>query len=430
MLKLEPLNRGERSMRTDPPAVSVVVPSFNQGRFIGEAIDSILSQAYPNLEILVMDGGSTDETLELLATYGDRIRFWSERDEGQADALNHGFERAEGVILGWLNSDDRYCPGAIAKAVAALEAEPEAGFVYGEGELIAEDGRVLCRFPGTQPFDLWTLARVSDFIMQPTVFMRAEALREVGSLDTSLHYGMDWDLWIRMASRRPVVYLPELLAQTREYPAAKTATGGFKRWRELRSILNRYGAGRWPPAAVTYGLDTLRRKWPVVFGPSSAGDIEALKNRPVSWVFKPIHRLVTLWIDRVLRNAQGISIDRWTARRSRLAIPWSGQDAVLSVKGEVPAPPEHFPLEIEVMASGESRVIRVMEWGGFEARLDLPADGSGPRPLEIQMRTSHTFRADNDPRRLAFRIGEARLEDVGRTWVVRPHLNDTASRRP
>lgn len=420
-------------MRTEPPTVSVVVPSLNQGQFIGEAIDSILLQSYPALEVLVMDGGSTDGTLDTLAAYGDRIRYWSGPDKGQADALNRGFERAEGEILGWLNSDDRYCPGAISHAVTALEAEPDAGFVYGEGELIAEDGRLLCRFPGTMPFDLFTLARVSDFIMQPTVFMRAEVLRETGPLDTSLHFGMDWDLWIRMACRRPVVYLPEVLAQTREYPGAKTASGGFTRWRELRAILERHGADRWSPAAVTYGLDTLRRKWPVVFGPSSAGDIEITKNRLLPRLFTPVHGLLTRWIDRVLRNAQGISIDRWTTRRSRLAIPWSGQNAVLRLRGEVPAPPDHFPLCIDVRAAGESQAIAVTQWGPFEVSLDLPEDRLGPRPLEVGMCASRTFRAENDPRRLAFKIDEVRLEDVGRTWVVRPYpdpLTDSASRQP
>jgi len=411
---------GVRSGAETRPKVTVVIPSFNQGRFIGEAIDSILDQDYPNLEILVMDGGSTDVTLDILRGYGVRIRFESGPDGGQADALNRGFGQATGEIVSWLNSDDRLCPGAVARAVTALEGDPEAGFVYGEGELIAEDGHRLCRFPGTRKFDLWTLIRVSDFIMQPTVFICREALEQVGGLDASLHFGMDWDLWIRLASRYPVVFVPEVLAQTREYQSAKTSSGGFRRLRELRKILARYGAGPWSPAAVTYGLDTLRRKWPAVFGPSSAGDIEAQKGRWLPGLFVPLHRLTTRLIERKLRRAQGISIDRWATRKSYLALPWSGEDARLRIIGEVPAPDRHFPLTIEVRAGGLRKAVEVMTPGEFEVDLCLPADGCGPRPLEVEMRASRVFRAESDPRRLAFKISEAQLEDKGRVWVVRP----------
>ncbi len=286
--------------------------------------------------------------------------------------------------------------------------------------MIAEDGRRLCRFPGTRKFDLWTLIRVSDFIMQPTVFMRREALEQAGGLDASLQFGMDWDLWIRLASRYPVVSVSEVLAQTREYQSAKTSSGGFRRLRELRKILARYGAGPWSPAAVTYGLDTLRRKWPAVFGPSSAGDIEAQKERWLPRLFVPLHRLTTRQIERKLRRAQGISIDRWVTRKSFLALPWSGEEARLRISGEVPAPDHHFPLTIEVRAGGLRESVEVMSPEDFEVALCLPADGCGPRPLEIELRASRVFRAESDPRRLAFKIGEARLDDKDRVWVVQP----------
>lgn len=367
-----------------------------------------------------MDGGSTDETLAVLKSYGDRIAYESGPDGGQAAALNRGFETASGEIVAWLNSDDRYCAGAIRNAVAALEAEPEAGFVYGEGELISEDGRVLSRFPATRPFDLWFLTHVSDFIMQPTVFMRVGPLREVGGLDAALRYGMDWDLWIRMAVRRPVAYCPLILAQTREHGQSKTSSGGFARWLELRSIPARHGAGRWSPAAVCYGLDTLRRKWPTVFGPSSAADLEAARDNANARVFRPIHRLTTRLIERRLRGSQGISIDRWTSDRSFLAIPWSGKVARLSVFGEVPAPPEYFPVTIEVKAAGQTASVEVTRWGEFRVDLDMKEDGRGPRPLEVGMRASKVFRAKDDPRRLAFRVREVRLTESDDVRIVRP----------
>ena len=125
-----------------------------------------------------MDGGSTDGTVEILREYGDRVLYVSRPDGGQSDAVNRGFQTAKGEIVGWLNSDDRYCPDAISKSVSALVANPAASMVYGEADLIGEDGTVLERFPSTQAFDLWKLVNVSDFIMQPTVFMRAAAVRE------------------------------------------------------------------------------------------------------------------------------------------------------------------------------------------------------------------------------------------------------------
>ena len=279
------------------PLVSVVMPSFDQARWLAMAIDSVLTQDYAPLELIVVDGGSTDGSVDVLRSYGDRISWTSAPDRGQAHAVNQGFARARGPILGWLNSDDRYAPGAVAAAVAALARAPEAAFVYGEGELIDEHGAVLGRFPATQPFDLWTLTHLSDFIMQPTVFLRAARVREVGGLDENLGYGLDWDLWIRLAQRWPVAFVPRVLAATREYPATKTARGGWQRWRELRAIMRRHGAGRWPPGAITYGLDTLRRRWPTLFGPSSLADQAAQRGRLLPKLFLPVHLAVVGLID-------------------------------------------------------------------------------------------------------------------------------------
>ncbi|MFL5540103.1 MAG: glycosyltransferase family 2 protein, partial [Longimicrobiaceae bacterium] len=169
------------------PRVTIVMPSYNQARFLREAIDSVLTQEYPELELLVLDGGSTDGSVAILEEYGERLRFWSGRDRGQADAINKGFARASGEIVAWLNSDDRYVGGAIHRAVAELQRQPAAGMLYGNGEIIDEGGTLLGPFLSNQPFDLWTLVYLSDYIMQPTVFMRADALREVGGLDESLH---------------------------------------------------------------------------------------------------------------------------------------------------------------------------------------------------------------------------------------------------
>ena len=205
---------------SDQPLVTVVTPSFNQGRFIRETIESVLTQSYPRVEYVVMDGGSTDETVSILESYGDRLVWVSAPDGGQTSAINTAWRRARGTILAYLNSDDTYRPGAIEAAVAGLREHPAAGAVYGEGYHVDEAGRVIDRYP-TEPFDLARL-RATCFICQPTVFLRRHVVERLGYLDESRRYCMDYDLWIRLARVSPLVYLPEYLANTRVYPETKT----------------------------------------------------------------------------------------------------------------------------------------------------------------------------------------------------------------
>lgn len=204
----------------DEPLVTIVTPSYNQGRFIEETIQSVLAQDYPHIEYMIMDGGSTDPTAEIVRKYEGRLLFISERDRGQAHAINKGFHRARGQILAFLNSDDTYVPGAVSSAAAALKSHPEAGFVYGEGYHIGEDGTVLERYP-TEPFSKERLLETC-FICQPTVFMRQEAVRAAGYLDESLQFCMDYELWYRLSRRFPPVYLPRHLANSRMYSENKT----------------------------------------------------------------------------------------------------------------------------------------------------------------------------------------------------------------
>jgi hypothetical protein len=392
------------------PLVSVVMPSFHQARFVREAIESVLEQGYGRLELLVIDGGSTDGTLEILKSYGERIRFVSEPDRGQSDAINKGFAHARGEIVTWLNSDDRQVPGAIRSAVDALAAEPAAAMVYGDGELIGENGAVLARAQWTQPFDLWTLIYVIDFIMQPTVFMRRSRLAEVGALDESLHYAMDWDLWIRFGCRWPVAYVPRVLAQTREYGATKTASGGWRRLRELRRILRRHGAPGWPPAAVGYGLDTLRRRWPWLFGPASAADVERLATQRLARWLAPLHRRMLRLIDDHLLNAQGLWRDGWAGPLVHKAVPWADRPGVVEVHGEVwPLDPRLLPFSVEASAGrGAHTRVELSGPGPFTLRLPIPARKGPPRALPIAIRATRSFRTPRDPRRLSYRFGDLR----------------------
>ncbi|MCX6036383.1 MAG: glycosyltransferase family 2 protein, partial [Chloroflexi bacterium] len=162
------------------PLVSIVTPSYNQARFLEFTIHSVLEQDYPNIEYILVDGGSTDGSVDILQRYADRFAWWvSENDRGQTDAINKGFARAKGDILAWLNSDDTYEPHAVAEAVEFLRGRPEVGLVYGDTNFIDENGCVVGRFPAAQT-DYKRLRRGYVHIPQQASFWRADLWRKVG----------------------------------------------------------------------------------------------------------------------------------------------------------------------------------------------------------------------------------------------------------
>ena len=203
------------------PSISVVVPSFNQAAYLRQALDSILLQGYPRLEVIVMDGGSTDESVEILRAYNDRLTQWSsEPDRGQTDAINRGFAMAKGEIVAWLNSDDLYLAGSLESAARALRRSPGVGMVYGDGVMVDSDGGVLDHHHYRQLSALELLC--FNVILQPTVFMRRHALEAVGGLDEGYNLIMDHDLWVRLASRFPIEHVAQEWAVERTHPEAKT----------------------------------------------------------------------------------------------------------------------------------------------------------------------------------------------------------------
>ena len=246
------------------PLVTVVTPSFNHGRFIRETIESVLGQGYPNIEYLVMDGGSTDGTVAILRGYGDRVRWVSEPDRGQANAINKGWRRARGSILAYLNSDDTYLPGAVERAVERLHAEPDAALVYGEGYHVDEAGQIIERYP-TEPFKLARLEETC-FICQPTVFVQHDVVERVGFLDESLNYCMDYDLWIRAARLGRFAYIPEYLATTRLHAGTKTLGQRARVHAEIvRTVYRHFGhvTPNWVYAYAYAVLDSWARGTPV-----------------------------------------------------------------------------------------------------------------------------------------------------------------------
>ncbi len=248
------------------PLVSIVTPSFNQARFLEETIRSVLAQDYPRLEYLIVDGGSTDGSVEIIRRYADRLTWWvSEPDQGQTDAINKGFARARGEILAWLNSDDTYEPHAVREAVAFLQAHPEVGLVYGDANYIDEHGHVMGRFPAAQT-DYARLRRGYVHIPQQAAFFRAALWRQVGPLDPSFYFAMDYDLWVRLAKISEIRYVPRLWANFRIHGDAKTIKDDDRCWPEMLRVHFREG-GRWlSPIVAKYYLrralaPALRLRW-------------------------------------------------------------------------------------------------------------------------------------------------------------------------
>ena len=204
-----------------PPLVSVVTPSYNQAPYLEVALRSVLEQDYANIEYIVIDGGSIDGSLEIIEKYQDSLAYWvSERDSGQAEAINKGMRRATGDIIGWVNSDDALLPGAISRAVEELESDTSLGMVYGDGLMVDSDLMLLDRHTYKQLSVLDLLC--FEVILQPTVFMRRSALADVGYLNEEYHLILDHELWVRLASRYPLSHVSEFWAIERTHESAKT----------------------------------------------------------------------------------------------------------------------------------------------------------------------------------------------------------------
>ena len=229
---------------TNKPLVSIITPSFNQAAFLEETIQSVLGQDCPQIEYMIIDGGSDDGSLEIIHQYTDRLAYWvSEPDQGQTDAINKGFARAGGEILAWINSDDTYLPHAVSEAVEFLLENPDTGMVYGDANLVDTDGNVIGKFPARQT-DYQKLRRGYVHIPQQASFFRADLWKQVGPLDPSFYFAMDYDLWVRLSRIAPLQYYPRTWANFRLHGSGKSVVEDDRCWPEMLRVHQREG-GSW-----------------------------------------------------------------------------------------------------------------------------------------------------------------------------------------
>jgi GT2 family glycosyltransferase len=310
------------------PLISVVTPSFNQGRFIGRTIASVLGQSYPNIEHWVIDGGSSDETLDVLRQYeGDpRFHWLSERDSGQADAVNKGWRRCQGALLGWLNSDDTYLPGALARLAAALAADPGADVAYGDAVMVTEDDEVIRPITG-RPLDLEALFR-RNYISQPAALQRRAAIEHCGPLSPGRTFALDYEFYLKVALSGRIVYAPGPCATYRVHTGSKTTTGAGRFTRDMYEAVAQLLARSDLPQAVAAQRAAIHSEWYTRMGASYAQEgahREALRamllalrhapRRPQTWLIP----LMILDVASGLRlSARRFSVGDWPRTGQRL----------------------------------------------------------------------------------------------------------------
>ena len=241
------------------PRISVVVPSFNQARFLPHALESIFRQGYPDLEVVVMDGGSSDASVSIIRSFASRLKFWqSQKDGGQSAAINAGMRHCSGRLVAWLNSDDWYCENALWSVGQAYAEYPEHGLYVGNGlryDQIKDSYTPFCS--RHVAFNRAALLHGTDYLLQPSVFFLREAWEKVQGLDPKLCFCMDWDLFLRISARYPVVILQEFLAVSREYEETKTRSGKMNRAAEIVRMIQSHTKTEVTPGSLLYYLETL-----------------------------------------------------------------------------------------------------------------------------------------------------------------------------
>ena len=413
------------------PLVSIVTPSYNQGRFLKRTIESVLTQSYPNIEYVVIDGGSNDESVEILESYGERFYWESKADRGQADAINKGFARVRGEILAYLNSDDVLLPGAIARVVRFFQEHPSVDMVYGDADYIDENDRVT----GVYRTADYSVDRLLEdcMVCQPAAFWRRRIAEEVGPFDDQLNYTMDYDYWLRIAKEGgDIRFLREKLACSRLYPETKTLSARSKIYKEIFKVCRKhagkvhesYYQGYWhhlihekyktvslllrtPPSAHAR-LGSLHHKW--------AGPKRYLLGKMVPSIAKRAARRLAL-AGRKPKRAGSVPATSVPVTQQRLPIVGYLADNWLEPRLSIP-PKERVagqvlriagfaPVDVEMRVMVGDREIQKLELKARHyKKITFPADLVGNDRIEILFTA---FMTDAANRRLSFRVQDTNL---------------------
>ena len=290
-----------------PPLVTIVTPCLNAARFLDETIRSVLAQDYPRIEYIVIDGGSTDGTLDILRSYEHALRWESAPDRGTADAVNRGFALGQGEILGFLNADDRYDPQAVSAAVHCLREYPEAAGVYGDAWWIDENGARIAPYP-VRDFDRQLLER-ECFICQPASFFRRGPFEYTGGLDPDLNLTFDYEFWLRLTRTFSLRRIDRTLADSRMHRANKTLSQRQRVFRETFQVLRRdcgYVPFHWVYGYLCFEADARDQ----FFEPFRPSLLSYLKSLPIG-----------LWTNRRAMGrylAEWASVISWSAVRRQV----------------------------------------------------------------------------------------------------------------
>jgi len=287
-------------------SISVITPSYDQGRFIEETIQSVLRQNIVSLEYFVVDGGSSDETVTILKRYNGRLRWVSEKDKGQADAINKGIQATTGNIVGYLNSDDIYYPGALRTVRRFFESHPETDVVYGEADHIDSDGKVMEPYY-TEDWDYNRLKEVC-YLCQPAVFFRRRLIKKAGLFDATLRYCMDYEYWLRLGAITRFTRLKEKLAGSRMHQENKTLGSTIAVHYEINNMLRKR-------------IGAVPERWIFNYAHAVIDQKGYTRTNPVQ-DFKYVFALI---------GVSGLSFLRWTHYLPRDALKTMGKWAVASL---------------------------------------------------------------------------------------------------
>ena len=400
---------------TDWPKIGISTPSYNMAHYIEQTIDSVLSQDYPHIDFVVMDGGSKDNTVEILKKYGDRIRWRSERDGGQADAINKGWHNVSGDLYTFLNADDTYLPGAVSTMAKHFREKPHAGMIYGEAYHTRQDGEIIERYQ-TQPFDFTKLSQ-QCYICQPAAFMSRDAFLQAGMINASMNFSLDYELWMRIAKSYPIFKVDEYIATSRMYMDNKTLSSRKRVYQEsIGAVITHYDyvPYEWTNAYACYLLDRkdqfFDRSTPTLMSYGLSLALGSYYNR---------HQLKRYWrewgkLTGFANTFEDRWDDGWISKRYLKDVDIDQKSESFRIEGKHWAPIEGALL-LTIKLNGQKVKEASLDTAGpFQLEISVPESARGKRcKLAIEANQTWSPRANGEYRNLSCVIDTINFEPAG-----------------